>query len=154
MPWLRRLWIIWPTSYSEYTIYSPSVDSTSRSSFDSIWWNEVSGSGIMNYLCWMSPMALLTARLPSTLATLSRMVTKPLLRTILLYSSVLPGVWSTVNFCTSPLFLSSIAEESPMLATVSYKFCIIANAMVEPALSLNRRAISRNSSSSCLHTII
>ena len=70
----------------------------------------------------MSPIALLTARDPSTLATSFFTVTKPLFLTILLYSSSLFGVYSSVNFSILPVVFKSIADESPMLAMVNLPF--------------------------------
>lgn len=92
-------------------------------------------------------MALLTAMLPSTLATPSLTNIRPLLRTIRLYSSCLFGVYSSVNFKCFPLFLRSIAEESPTLAIVKWPFWIRLSKRVEPALQSDFFAISRNSES-------
>ena len=100
----------------------------------------------------MSPMALLTASEPSTLATSFFMVTKPLFLTILLYSSSLLGVYSSVNLSIFPVVLSRMADESPILAIVNLPFYIRLKRSVDPAYMSHFWAIYRNSSSSCLQT--
>ena len=102
----------------------------------------------------MSPIALLTARLPSTLAMSSFTMTSPLFLTILLYSSSLLGVYSSVNFKYIPFCFKSIALESPILAIVNPPFWIKLRRSVEPAFSLDSLATCKNSSSISLQTII
>jgi hypothetical protein len=101
----------------------------------------------------MSPMARLTARLPSTLAIPFFMVIRPPFYSILCYSSVLFGVYSLVNFFIWPFYFKRRPTESPMFEIVNLSFFTIERRSVDPALMWYCSAMFRNSWSSSWHTI-